>query len=94
MKTAAKKLHDAMRDDALEIATVAAKVSGLRGSQVEGLALLFQQFAEKWLNAGRDHFCVRCHHRWTGELVAEYCGDCHRVAQAALTVAPPPQEQS
>lgn len=43
----------------------------------------------------REHFCVRCHHHWTGDLVAEYCGDCHRASLAAeaivvanLSVAP------
>jgi len=31
-----------------------------------------------------QHFCIRCHHRWTGDGLAEYCGDCHRLFLATL----------
>ncbi len=30
----------------------------------------------------REHFCVGCHRRWTGDAgPTEYCGDCHRIFQ-------------
>ncbi len=34
--------------------------------------------------AREEHFCIACHHRWSGEsmpAVTEYCGDCHRQFQ-------------
>lgn len=36
----------------------------------------------------QEHFCARCHHRWTGDGGAEYCGDCHRKWPFGVAVDP------
>lgn len=35
----------------------------------------------------KEHFCIRCHHHWTGGEPVEYCGDCHRACQEATSVS-------
>lgn len=49
-----EKWQVACEADARELATVAAKVAGLKHSQASGLAFLFKQFAEKWAHAIRE----------------------------------------
>ncbi len=44
------------------------------------LRLLAQEEAHE---ADDVHFCVACHHQWSGDDgPTEYCGDCHRQFQA------------